>query len=85
MGKEELKQEIITTVKREYKNQMVNMFEGNVSAKWGESIFITPSQVSKEIITADMLIEMDLQGNIIHQPDGFRPSSEAKCIWKFIA
>ncbi|HIU01787.1 MAG TPA: class II aldolase/adducin family protein [Candidatus Onthocola gallistercoris] len=78
MGKEELKQEIITTVKREYKNQMVNMFEGNVSAKWGESIFITPSQVSKEIITADMLIEMDLQGNIIHQPDGFRPSSETK-------
>lgn len=74
----ELKQEIIATVKREYKNQMVNMFEGNVSARYEDRIVITPSQVSKEVITADMLIEMDPEGHILHQPEGVRPSSETK-------
>lgn len=75
---EEIKHEIIDIVKQEYRVQMVNMFEGNVSAKYGERIFITPSQVSKEEMTADMLIEVDGQGNIVCQPEGYAPSSEMK-------
>lgn len=72
----ELKEEIVETVKREYRNQMVNMFEGNVSARCGDKIYITPSQVSKEKMTADMLIETNLQGEILYQPEGLSPSSE---------
>ena len=73
-----IKQEIVDTVKKEYRFQMVNMFEGNVSARVGDRMFITPSQVNKEIMTTDMIIETDLEGNIVHQPEGLRPSSEMK-------
>lgn len=77
-SKEKIKEKIVEIVKREYRAQMVNMFEGNVSARVQERIFITPSQVSKEEITADMLIELDMNGNILYQPEGYRPSSETK-------
>lgn len=72
----ELKEEIVEIVQREYRNQMVNMFEGNVSARVGDRVFITPSQVSKEVMTPDMLIELNLDGKILSQPEGFSPSSE---------
>lgn len=73
-----IKQEIVDTVKKEYRFQMVNMFEGNVSARVGDRMFITPSQVNKEIMTTDMIIETDMEGNIVYQPEGLRPSSEMK-------
>lgn len=73
-----IKQEIVDTVKKEYRFQMVNMFEGNVSARVGDRMFITPSQVNKEIMTTDMIIETDMKGNIVYQPEGLRPSSEMK-------
>jgi len=73
-----IKQKIVDTVKKEYRFQMVNMFEGNVSARLGDRVFITPSQVDKEIMTAEMIIETDLSGKIIYQPEGLKPSSELK-------
>jgi len=75
---ENIKQKIVDTVKKEYRFQMVNMFEGNVSARLGDRVFITPSQVDKEIMTAEMIIETDLSGKIIYQPEGLKPSSELK-------
>ena len=75
---ETVKQQIVDTVKREYRFQMVNMFEGNVSARVGDRIFITPSQVSKEVMTSDMIIELDTDGNIVDKPEGLSPSSESK-------
>ncbi|MCI9068905.1 MAG: class II aldolase/adducin family protein [Lachnospiraceae bacterium] len=75
---EEIKHKIIDIVKQEYRVQMVNMFEGNVSARVGGRIFITPSQVAKEAMTPDMLIEVDGEGNVVHQPEGYAPSSETK-------
>ena len=74
----EIKQKIVDTVKKEYRSQMVNMFEGNVSARLDDRVFITPSQVDKEIMTAEMIIETDMSGNIIYQPEGLKPSSEIK-------
>lgn len=73
-----IKQEIVETVKREYRLGMVNMFEGNVSARMGDRIFVTPSQVSKEATTAEMLIEMTLDGQIVHCPEGYRPTTETR-------
>lgn len=75
---EELKQEIVEVVKKEYRFQMVNMFEGNVSAVYGDKMLITPSQVNKEIMTPEMIIETDLEGNILYRPEGMHPSSEMK-------
>ena len=74
----ETKEKIVEIVKREYRLGMVNMFEGNVSARCGDHIFVTPSQIAKEDMTPEMLIETDLQGNIIHRPEGFVESTEAK-------
>ena len=76
MQAEQLKCKIVEIVKREYRMQMVNMFEGNVSARLGDRVFITPSQVSKEAMDASMIIETDLNGAAVHQPPGVKPSSE---------
>ncbi len=75
---ENLKNEIVETVKKEYRFQMVNMFEGNVSARYEDRVFITPSQVNKDIMESDMIIETDMQGNILYQKEGMKPSSELK-------
>lgn len=76
MEAEKLKKEIVETVKREYRFGMVNMFEGNVSARLGSRVFITPSQVSKEKMDPSMIIEVDLAGHMVNQPPGMKPSSE---------
>lgn len=76
MEAENLKREIVETVKREYRFGMVNMFEGNVSARLGDRVFITPSQVAKETMDASMIIEVDMNGSLICQPPGLKPSSE---------
>lgn len=74
----EVKKQIISVVKREYAVGMVNMFEGNVSAKFEGRYFITPSQIAKETMTEDMIIEVDEDGNTIDAPRGYRASSEVK-------
>ena len=75
---EALKHQIIEILRREYSAGMINLFEGNVSARLGSRIFITPSQVSKLATTEDMLIETDPEGNIIELPEGLRPTTELK-------
>ena len=75
---DELKQEIVDIVKKEYRLQMVNMFEGNVSARYEDKMLITPSQINKEVMIPEMIIETDMEGNILYQPKGLHPSSETK-------
>lgn len=65
---DELKQGIVDIVKKEYRLQMVNMFEGNVSVRYEDKMLITPSQINKEIMTPEMIIETDMEGNILYQP-----------------
>ncbi len=53
--------------------------DGNVSAKLDESTLLaTPTGISKRCITPDMLVKLDLQGNILEAKDGYKPSSEIK-------
>ena len=75
---DELKQGIVDIVKKEYRLQMVNMFEGNVSVRYEDKMLITPSQINKEIMTPEMIIETDMEGNILYQPENLHPSSETK-------
>lgn len=48
-----------------YERQMVNTNEGNVSIRDGNRIYITPSQTCKGILTPDMIVITDLDGNPI--------------------
>ncbi|MDD6043792.1 MAG: class II aldolase/adducin family protein [Eubacteriaceae bacterium] len=76
MTASEVKRKIIEVVQTEYKNGMVNMFEGNVSARFEDRFFITPSQVEKMSMEEDMIIEIDKDGNILYAKEGYKPSSE---------
>ncbi|MBQ8151377.1 MAG: class II aldolase/adducin family protein [Firmicutes bacterium] len=76
MDEQRIREEIVRIVKEEYRNGMVNMFEGNVSARLGDRFFITPSQVAKEDMTPEMIIEIDASGEIVSAMEGMTPSSE---------
>ncbi len=78
MTEQQIREQIVETVKREYHCGMVNLFEGNVTVRDGDRIFITPSQVSKETMTPEMIIEIDRQGNVVNSLPGYKPSSEFK-------
>ena len=78
MTLQEAKQQIVDTFKAMYHQNMVTLFEGNVSMRWEDHMLITPSQKNKETITADMIIEIANDGQIIQAAEGCQPSSEFK-------
>jgi L-fuculose-phosphate aldolase len=61
-----------------YQNGMVNLFEGNISMRLEDRYLISPSQTNKETMTADMILEIDHDGNILNPECGKRPSTEYK-------
>ncbi len=76
MNKQEAKQLIVDITKRLYHRNMLNLFEGNVSIRLEDRFLITPSQADKETLTADMIVEIDEDGNILNPECGTKPSSE---------
>lgn len=73
----EAKQAILDIGKRMYINKFVAANDGNISCKVGENeIWVTPTGVSKGYMTEDMLVKMDLDGNILEGTA--KPSSEIK-------
>jgi len=59
-----------------YSKNLATAFEGNVSVIEDDRIYITPSGICKGFVTEDMLVVMDLKGNVL---DGkYKPSSEAR-------
>lgn len=69
------KEEIVHYFKRQYEQGVINLFEGNISARVGDVILMTPSQQNKETMTADMITELDMEGSLLSD-NGFQPSSE---------
>lgn len=68
--------EIIEVSKAMYGKGMLNAFEGNVSVREGDLIYITPTSVCKGILTEEMIVITDEEGNVL---EGDRkPSSEIK-------
>lgn len=57
-----------------YERGMVNAYEGNISARAGDKVYITPSGVCKGDLTTAMLIESDMTGNTFK--GRYKPSSE---------
>jgi len=53
--------------------------EGNHSVRIGEDrVLITPSGISKGMLTPDMIITCDLDGDVVSGPAQYKPSSERK-------
>lgn len=70
-----MKKEIVHFFKKLYEMGAITLYEGNISVRVGEHIYITPSQQSKETLTEDMVVTMDMDGNVISD-NGYNPSSE---------
>ena len=71
------KQELLTCGVRLYQRGFVAANDGNLSILVGENaLWVTPTGVSKGFMTEDMLVKLDLDGNVL---EGVRkPSSEVK-------
>ena len=74
---EQAKAGIIEIGKRMYMRGFVAANDGNISVKTGENeIWATPTGVSKGFMTPDMMVKLDLMGNILE--GAYKPSSEIK-------
>lgn len=59
--------ELVQVCKKVYEKEFVSAFDGNISVRNSASTFlITRSGVCKGEVTADDIIEIDLNGNIVH-------------------
>ncbi|KOA18596.1 methylthioribulose-1-phosphate dehydratase [Clostridium homopropionicum DSM 5847] len=73
----EAKKIICEIGKRMYARNYVAANDGNITVKTGpNTIWCTPTGVSKGYMTPDMLVKMDLKGNVISGK--LKPSSEVK-------
>lgn len=50
MTLQEAKEQIVYYMREMYHQDMVNLFEGNISMRWEDRYLITPSQTDKETI-----------------------------------
>ena len=73
-----LKKEIIRFSRMLYDKGMVNAYEGNVSARRGKGMWVTPSAVCKGTLRPDMLVRLDLGGEVKYSRPPYRASSESK-------
>ena len=69
-----IKEEIVRYFRRLYEQGTINLFEGNISARVGDVVLMTPSQQNKETLLPEMIVEMDMEGNV--KGNGLPPSSE---------
>ena len=74
---EQARRDIIEAGRRLYLKGFAAANDGNISARVSENeIWATPSGVSKGFMTEDMLVKLDLEGNILE--GNMRPSSEIR-------
>ena len=73
----EVKRDILEIGRRMYAKNFVASNDGNISAKVSENtVWCTPTGVSKGYMTEEMLVLMDLDGNVLKGT--WKPSSEMK-------
>ena len=60
-----MKKEIAYFMRRLYRQKLTTTSGGNISAKKGKSIFITPSAIDKGEMLTEQVGELDLDGNVI--------------------
>ncbi len=74
---QELRQQIIAVGKLLHQKGYVAATDGNISARWGEDkVLVTPSGVSKGLMSPGDLLVTDLEGRLLDEAGGGKPSSE---------
>lgn len=71
-----IRKDIVEVSRLLYSKNLATAFEGNISVIEDDKIYITPSGICKGFVTEDMLVVMDLKGNVLE--GSYKPSSEAK-------
>ncbi|MCR4435273.1 MAG: class II aldolase/adducin family protein [Clostridiales bacterium] len=71
-----IKKQMVEVSRLMYGKGLVNAFEGNLSVRDGERIYITPSRICKGFLTEDMIVVTDMEGNTTE--GRFKVSSEIK-------
>ena len=62
MNPQQCREAVVYAAHKIYERQMVNTNEGNVSVCYDGRVYITPSQVCKELLTPEMIVVTDLEG-----------------------
>lgn len=70
------KRQICEVAKMMYDKRLVNTYEGNISIKENNKIYITPSATCKGFLSEETIVVTDMDGNIIEGTG--KPSSEIK-------
>jgi len=70
-----LRAQVVETAKRMSASGLSHGRSGNVSARWGDGMLITPSGAAYDTLTPEDIVYMDANGT----PSGGKPSSE----WRF--
>lgn len=79
MHEHELKKLIIEVGKNLWQKGFVASNDGNISVKLNnQEILVTPTGVSKGFMTEEMIVKMDLSGNLVSKNSMLKPSSEVK-------
>ena len=75
----EIRADIVDVCHKIYSNGWVAANDGNISVLIEDGLAIcTPTGISKGVMTPDMLIKVDINGNMIEGEKDLRPSSEIK-------
>lgn len=65
MRSNEIKREIVRVAHMMSDRGMVGTYEGNISARDGNRIYVTPTAHSKELLTEEQVVTCDLAGNLL--------------------
>lgn len=75
----DLKKQIIEIGRRLWQRGYVASNDGNISVRLeDETILVTPTGVSKGFMTEDMILHLDMDGNLLDDSRKYLPSSEVK-------
>jgi L-fuculose-phosphate aldolase len=81
MGKNKIIETVVDIARLMYNNKMVTTYEGNISIKDGDKVYITPTTQCKGRLTSNMVVTIDMQGNTVGGT--YPPSSEYKMHLEF--
>jgi L-fuculose-phosphate aldolase len=73
---EKIKNDIVVIAKLMYDKGLVNAYEGNISVRFDDTVYVTPSAECKGFLTSDMLVITDMEGTVLEGQ--CKPSSEIK-------
>lgn len=76
MNKQEIRETIIEYSKLCYDKGLVSAAGGNISMRWGNSVFITATNAPLRRLRHENIVEMDMDGQVFYAALGEKPSKE---------